>query len=79
MVLASNALVLAESSKQKVKDIYPILPSGPLASAELVVLPKGIILRSGELKLTQKDLEAEIRKSPEELWPQLKKNLFFCS
>jgi thioredoxin 1 len=41
------------------------------------VLPKGVILRSGDLQFTQKDLDAEIRKSPKDLWPQLKRNLFF--
>lgn len=56
---------------------YPTLSSGVLASASLVSLPKGVILRSGDLILTQKDLDAEIRKSPQEVWPQLKRNLFF--
>jgi len=65
------------SGQQTVEEAYPGLSSGPLASAKAVALPKGIILRSGELQLTQKDLDAEIRKSPKDLWPQLKKNLFF--
>jgi len=62
---------------QLVKDVHPTLASGPLASAKLVNLPAGTILRSGELQITQKDLDAEIRKAPSELRPQLKRNLFF--
>jgi thiol-disulfide isomerase/thioredoxin len=65
------------SGQQTVKEAYHGLSSGPLASAKVVALPKGIILRSGELRLTQKELDAEIRKSPKDVWPQLKKNLFF--
>jgi len=67
----------SESVRQTVKEAYPNLSSGPLTSAKITVLPKGIILRSGDLQFTQKDLDAEIRKSPKDLWPQLKRNLFF--
>lgn len=63
--------------RAKVRDAYPVLSSGALASAELVELPSGVILRSGEVKITQKDLDAEIQKSPKNLWPELKRNLFF--
>lgn len=65
------------SGVRLVKDAHPTLATGPLAFARLVDLPAGTILRSGELQITQKDLDAEIRKAPSELWPQLKRNLFF--
>lgn len=67
----------SDSGQQTVKEAYPGLSSGPLASAKTMALPKGIILRSGNLQLTQKDLDADIRKSTKDLWPQLKRNLFF--
>ncbi len=84
-LLLALALVLAAggwaqpsgSMQQTLKEAYPDLSSSPLASAKLVTLPKGIVLRSGDLKFAQKDLDSEIRKYPEDLWPQLKKNLLF--
>lgn len=60
-----------------VKDSYPTLTTGALASAKLVDLPPGTVLRSGEMKITQKDLDAEIGKAPQEIRAQLKRNLFF--
>ena len=69
--------VVAQSQATTVAGRYSYLCSGALVSARLVDLPAGVILRSGEIKITQKDLDAEIRQSPKELWPQLKRNLFF--
>lgn len=80
MVIVLVLLAVAPSfagEEATVSSEYPTLSSGVLSSARLVSLPKGTILRSGDLVLTQKDLDAEIRKSPEKLWPQLKRNLFF--
>lgn len=69
--------VSAQTSAKTVGALYPGLSSGALASAEVSALPAGTIFRSGEMVLTQKDLDAEIRKSPQNIWPQLKRNLFF--
>jgi len=60
-----------------VKDVYPNLTTGALASARLVTLPTGVVLRSGQMKVTQKDLDSEIGKVPEAVRTQLKRNLFF--
>ncbi|MCE5200334.1 MAG: thioredoxin family protein [Armatimonadota bacterium] len=76
-VLMLTSSALAQDASKTVAAEYPFLSSGALGSATLSALPKGIILRSGELTLTQKDLDAEIRKSPESMRPQLKQNLFF--
>jgi thiol-disulfide isomerase/thioredoxin len=65
------------SASQFVKDAHPTLTTGALAFARLAELPTGVILRSGQIKITQKDLDAEIGKSPQEIRPQLKRNLFF--
>lgn len=65
------------SGVQPVNDAYPTLTAGPLAYARLAELPAGTILRSGNIKITQKDLDAEIGRAPEEVRPQLKRNLFF--
>lgn len=60
-----------------VRDACPGLTTGALASAKLVTLPSGVVLRSGEMKITQKDLDSEIAKAPEAVRGQLKSNLFF--
>lgn len=86
-VVLSLALLIAPPAQavdvpadaQLVKNAHPTLATGALASARLVELPAGTILRSGEMQITQKDLDAEIRKAPSELWPQLKRNLFFAA
>lgn len=77
MMLLQCACAAQTAERTKVRDAYPFIASGALASAELATLPPGVILRSGELKITQKDLDAEIQRSPKELWPELKRNLFF--
>ena len=59
------------------KEVYPTLTTGALASARLVELPTGIVLRSGEMKITQRDLDVEIGRAPAAVRPQLKRNLFF--
>ena len=74
--MAANA-VDAPGSAQLVKDAHPTLATGALACARLAELPAGTILRSGQIKITQKDLDAEIGKSPEAVRPQMKRNLFF--
>jgi thiol-disulfide isomerase/thioredoxin len=67
----------APNTAQRVKDAYPTLTTGALASARLVDLPAGVVMRSGEIKVTQKDLDAQIGKSPLDVRAQLKRNLFF--
>jgi thiol-disulfide isomerase/thioredoxin len=67
----------ASSSPQLVKGSYPTLSTGALASSRLVELPPGTLLRCGEMKITQKDLDAEIAKAPADIRIQLKRNLFF--
>lgn len=56
---------------QLVKDAYPGLASSALTLAKNVDLPTDVLLRSGKIEITQKDLDAEIAKAPEELRTQL--------
>lgn len=65
------------SDVQELGRTCPAAADTLLASAELAALPSGVILQSGGLKITQKDLDSQIRTLPEELWPQLKRNLLF--
>ena len=48
-----------------------------LTHAKLANLPEGVLLRSGELTLTEKNLAQEIAKAPPEMQGQLKKGQFF--
>ncbi len=77
IALAASSTPAQTEESQTVNQAYPCLSTGLLGSARLAKLPQGVILQSGELKLTQKDINSEIRKYPNELWAQLKKNLFF--
>jgi len=56
---------------------YPGLASGCLTYARLSDLPKGTLLRAGDLILTEKDVADEIAKAPQDVQAQLKKNGFF--
>jgi len=72
-----NAIAAPTAGPQHVKDTYPGLASGALGSAKLTVLPVGVLLRSGTVKITRKDLDAEIAKYPKPIIEQLKDNAFF--
>ncbi len=65
------------TTPQLVKDAYPLLTSGVLSSARLAELPSGMLLRSGDVQITQKDLDTAISKAPAKMRPQLQNNLFF--
>jgi len=56
---------------------YPGLASGCLTYARLSDMPKGTLLKAGDLVLAEKDVAAEIAKAPQDVQAQLKKNGFF--
>jgi len=60
-----------------VSDTHPGLASGCLTYARLSDLPKGTLLKAGDLVITEKDVADEIAKSPQDVQAQLKKNGFF--
>jgi len=60
-----------------VGEAYPGLASGCLTYARLSDLPKGTLLKAGDLVLTEKDVADEIAKAPQDIQAQLKKNGFF--
>ena len=80
LALSTCQIAVGQSSapaKQYVKDLYPGLASGALELAKPATLPMGVLLRSGEVKITQKELDAEIAKASESVRAQLKNNAFF--
>lgn len=66
----------AQSAKT-VSELYPNLVSAALASAKPAELPEGLLLRAGDLTLSQKDLEKEIAQAPSALRDSLRKNALF--
>ncbi|HOP79508.1 MAG TPA: thioredoxin family protein, partial [Armatimonadota bacterium] len=48
-----------------------------LLEAKVVALPEGVLIRAGEITITQKDLDAEIAKTPENFREQVKASPFF--
>ena len=62
-----------------VVDRYPGLATGALLHARLADLPAGTVVRCGELAMTDKDVQAEIAKTPPDVRPQMEKNAFFLA
>jgi len=60
-----------------VNETYPGLASGGLSFAKLGDLPEEVLLSSGSIDVTSKDLEVQIGKAPESVREGLKKNGFF--
>jgi hypothetical protein len=56
---------------------YPGLASSVLTFATLADLPKGTLLESGSLRLTETDLASQMDKAPPEVRKQLERNRFY--
>ena len=75
---AAGAVSAADAQVgQTVKDAYPGLASDALQHAKLKDLPADVIVESGEFTIVPSDLTGRIKQAPKELWPQMKRNLFF--
>lgn len=76
---ASLGIAVAQTPTKPslVKDMYPGLAAGALRSAKLSILPSGVLLRSGDLQIMQKDVDSDTAKSPAEVRSHLKNNAFF--
>jgi len=77
VVFLCDAVTQTPTKPSLVKDMYPGLAAGALRSAKLSILPSGVLLRSGDLKIMQKDVDSDIAKSPAEVRSHLKNNAFF--
>ena len=60
-----------------INDTYPGLASSGLTLARLADLPKGTVLKAGDLTITEKELADQIAKAPKEVRDQLARNAFF--
>lgn len=79
MAIIFSAAVMGEDAKppMTVSKLYPELASNALLEAKVVALPEGVLIRAGEITITQKDLDAEIAKTPENFREQVKASPFF--
>lgn len=74
---AGTATTAPAEKASLVNDAHPGLASSGLTYAKLSELPKGTILKAGELTISEKDIDEQVAKAPKDVQDQLKKNLFF--
>ena len=74
LVLGSCALADQQGEGRLVSDVCSLLNTGPLARAHVADLPEGVVLRAGEITISQTDVETEITKAPSDLRQQLTRN-----
>ena len=60
-----------------VSEVYPGLASSSLTYARLADLPAGVVLKSEEVTVSQKDVADQFSQAPQEMRAQLEKNGFF--
>ena len=73
-----NSTVSSSLPKPKtVNDLYPGLTIGALTYAITADLPKGVLLKAGDLLIHDKQVREEIAKAQEQIRPKLEKNAFF--
>ncbi len=78
--LAARAATTRPGSQPAHKTVdkaYPRLATGVLTFARLTQLPKGTLLRSGDLELRESDLREQFNQVPNRLKEQFKSNMFF--
>ena len=74
----STSNVPSSSAKPRtVNELYPGLTIGVLTYAMASELPKGVLLKAGDLLIHDKELREEIAKAQEQMRPKLEKNAFF--
>ena len=73
----ASSVPAGASQPAGINDTYPGLASSGLTFARLADLPKGTVLKAGDLTIAEKDVADEIAKAPKEVQDQLKKNAFF--
>ena len=67
----------ADNAPKTIERQYPRLASGCLLQAGTTQLPDGVLLRCGEIRITQNNLDVEIAKADQAVREQLRKNAFF--
>lgn len=73
----SGGVSQSSSKPQTVSALYPDLTNGALTYAISSNLPKGALLRAGQLTIDEKELAEDIAKAAPEMQSELKKNALF--
>lgn len=60
-----------------VEQLYPNLAASVLAYAKVATLAEGVLLKSEDVEISSKDIDAAISSQPEQFRAELKKNAFF--
>jgi len=74
---AAGQSIHKQDVAQTVAGRFPRLASSGLLHAGLANLPEGLLLRCGQVRITQRQLNAEVANAPEALRGQLRKSAFF--
>ncbi len=77
LLCITSPLIAQQAAESTVQKAWPELSTGPLRSSRLTSLPAGVLVRSGQLRITQQEVDSELRKAPQELQQQLRASLFF--
>ena len=77
VLLSSSALAGVPDKPATLGKTYPLLSKSPLANAKLVALPKGVVLRSGDVEVRQSQLDAQAASMPEAIRKDMKSNAIF--
>jgi thioredoxin 1 len=86
MVMLSTFQVWAQETQpatapagpgKTVAEAYPNLATAVLANARLAELPEGVLMRAGDVTVTQAEVDARIAQAPQDLQEGLRKNAFF--
>jgi hypothetical protein len=73
-----NSTVSSSPPKSRaVNELYPGLTTGALTYAIASELPKGVLLKAGDLLIHDKELREEIAEAQEQMRPKLEKNALF--
>ena len=77
MAWAGAPSAQALSDPSCVQEVYPGLANGALTYARLAALPEGVLLKTGELTIREKEVADRIAQAPQTQQEQLRKNAFY--
>ena len=76
-VIACATMLRAAAAPRTLAQACPLLSTSPLASARLVTLPAGTLLRAGSVTITAREVDREIAKAAPDVASQLKRNRLY--
>lgn len=78
LVASTGVWAATETQSPKtISDVYPGLATAALRNAGLADLPAGVLLRCGEIKITQTQTNDRLKQFPPELQPKVKQDQFY--